>query len=74
MLLGARVTADVLRALIADSGLSQQAFAYDVAGRDPRTVTQWMASDATSESADQCIERLRSVVATDASVTIVVSR
>ena len=68
------MTADELRALIAASGLSQQAFARDVAGRDPRTMRRWLAGETIPDATVDWLERLRSVVATDATVAVDVSR
>ena len=67
------VTADELRTLIASTGLSQ-AFARDVAGRDPLTMRRWLAGETIPDATVDWLERLRSVVATDATVAVDVSR
>lgn len=60
-----------LRALIASTGISAQAFARDVVGRDPRTVRRWLSGEAEiPDAASRWLERLGSVRRSTTAITI----
>lgn len=53
---GAPWTADLTRAAVAKSGLSQERFAIDHMGRDARTIRRWLAGGNMGAAARAWLE------------------
>lgn len=63
-----------LRALVAESGLSQAEFASAVLGRDPRSLRRYLAGDVIPPTLAAWIDAVARVEATSGRVTVVVTR
>jgi hypothetical protein len=66
--------AELLRAQIEASGLSQVRFALDVMGRNPATVRRWLAGHTMPATARDWLSRVSRLDVTDSTVRIDVLR
>ncbi len=68
------VDADLLRDLIASSGLSQNEFAQCVMRRDPRAVRRWLAGEPAPTAVYDWLRCMESVTPCTSGVTLIFHR